>query len=328
MRAYFNLFIVLIFITSFIAGCKKKEVIQETAPPLEANFEISGDDRNAPCDIIFQNRSQNATQYLWEFGDFSTSTEESPTHTYTRHGYFTVRLTVTGKEGNKICSKIVKVREGIGTFTDSRDGNVYRTITKGNQTWMIDNLAYLPKIDSVSFGSELAGMENESFYYIYDCFPNGSTESEQITNAKKHVNYKKYGVLYNFSAALTACPPGWHLPSDDEWKELEAYLGVSSNQIDQTNFRGEDAKVGKRMRYTIDWYPGYEGTNETDFSALPGGFRSTLQNFAQALKYGCWRTSTTYSYDAAWIRSLTNNSGIFRDSYSKHEGYSVRCVKD
>jgi uncharacterized protein (TIGR02145 family) len=113
-----------------------------------------------------------------------------------------------------------------GTFTDTRDGHEYKTIQIGTQTWMAENLAYLPTTTPITTWSN-----TEPCYYVYD--------------------YAKYGVLYNWTAALTACPTGWHLPSDAEWTVLLNYLG------------GQNVAGGK-MKSVMEWNrnnPKYVDTN-------------------------------------------------------------------
>jgi len=109
-------------------------------------------------------------------------------------------------------------------LTDSRDGEKYKTVRIGKQTWMAENLNYN------ATGSK--------------CYDN------------KPVNCDKYGRLYNWSAAQSACPVGWHLPSDSEWTRLTDFVGSSA---------------GKKLKSTRDWNKNGNGTDEYGFSALPGG---------------------------------------------------------
>jgi hypothetical protein len=94
-------------------------------------------------------------------------------------------------------------------FTDSRDGHKYKYVKIGSQVWMAENLAYLP---IVNLGSSKSHTEPK--YYVY------SYTGTDVNEAKKTSNYSTYGVLYNWPAAIAACPPGWHLASDSEWTIL------------------------------------------------------------------------------------------------------------
>src|SRR5574344_426899 len=151
------------------------------------------------------------------------------------------------------------------TFTDSRDGKVYKTVTIGEQVWLAENLAYLPSVIDPPTGSEDAGNEPDRYSYLY-----GYADMD-VAAAKATENYQTYGVLYNWTSALTACPSGWHLPSDAEWKQLEMYLGVTQEEADETWWRGTDEGGKLKEVGTFHWESPNEGaTNESGFTALPG----------------------------------------------------------
>ena len=193
---------------------------------------------------------------------------------------------------------------------DERDGTVYKTVIIGNQVWMSENLRYLPEV-------------NSSGYYLY-----GYDGTDQEA-AKTTDNYQTYGVLYNWHTAMDysessnskpswvqgICPEGWHLPSDAEWNQLQSYLG-------------EDA--GGKLKHTDYWKnPNWEATNETGFSALPGGNRNSSGDFKDITESGyCW-SSTQYNNDKAKNKQLYYGaSNIMAENYDKHNGLSVRCVRD
>ena len=143
-------------------------------------------------------------------------------------------------------------------FTDSRDGNLYETVEIGTQCWMKQNLAYLPSVNPPSGGSQTL-----PYYYVYGYSGTG------VSEARATANYQTYGVLYNWTASLTACPQGWHLPSDSEWDVLVNYLG------------GDNVAGGKMKEAgTAHWNsPNTGATNESGFTGLPGGFRSNYGYF-------------------------------------------------
>ena len=97
------------------------------------------------------------------------------------------------------------------------DGRSYETILIGNQIWMAENLAYLPAVSP-----SINGSPTEKHYYVY------GYEGSTTTQAKNHSNYQQYGVLYNWEAALTACPDGWRLPSYADWLILEKQMGMET----------------------------------------------------------------------------------------------------
>ncbi len=211
-----------------------------------------------------------------------------------------------------------------GTFIDSRDGNEYNWVQIGDQVWMAENLAYLPSVNMVADGSEDAA---GSYYYVY------GYDGTNVEDAKATANYNTYGVLYNWPAAMNGaassttnpsgvkgvCPDGWHLPSDAEWKELTDSLGGTS-----------DAGGKLKETGTTHWNsPNTGATNETGFTALPGGSRSILGAFGNFGNLGYWWSATDYDTSNAWRRYMGYSySNVYRDYNSKEVGFSVRCVRD
>ena len=208
------------------------------------------------------------------------------------------------------------------TFTDARDGNVYKTVKIGNQVWMAENLKYLPSVFGPSEGSTTA-----PYYYVYYSYSGNS-----VNDAKVLSFYNTYGVLYNWTAAMAGsasssanpsrvqgvCPTGWHMPSDTEWTTLSTYLG--------------DEEVGGKLKetFTTHWVsPNTGATNEIGFTALPGGCRNYNGSFYGIGGYGYWWCAAENDATYAWDRSMSfNNSTIYRSYDRKEIGFSVRCVRD
>lgn len=190
-----------------------------------------------------------------------------------------------------------------GTFKDSRDKHVYKHVKIGTQTWMAENLAYLPAVSPSSDGSE-----SSVFYYVYNY------EGSSISEAKSKGNYTSYGVLYNWEAAKTACPSGWHLPTDAEWTILEDYLGVLP---------------GKKMKSTTEWTENGNGDNSSGFNALPGGYRDDYGGFDALGSYATFWSPSENDASDAWYRGLYYGSGgVARDTNGGRFGFSVRCLQN
>jgi uncharacterized protein (TIGR02145 family) len=206
--------------------------------------------------------------------------------------------------------------EGDGTFEYDGRSYVYKTI--GTQTWMIENLAFIPSVSPSSDGSD-----SVSFYYV-----NGY-EGSAVQEAKATSNYKTYGVLYNFEAAKAACPPGWHLPGDEEWKTLEKQLGMSSTDADAIQWRNSGS-VGKKLKSGSGWINNGNGNNSSGFTALPGGDRYNLGGFLEDLgTLALFWTSSNGFNRRVWYRCLDSNfDGVFRLSSDRTPGFSVRCLKN
>jgi uncharacterized protein (TIGR02145 family) len=199
---------------------------------------------------------------------------------------------------------------------------MYNTITISGQTWMAENLIYLP---------EVCGSNTECGYWVYDY------QGTDVAAAQATANYTTYGVLYDYDAALTACPTGWHLPSDYEWSYLEVHLGMSITASQFTGFRGTNQGGKMKETGTVHWQAPNEGaTNISGFTALPGGFRSwsgskdfvTLGDngfFWSSTKEGNWVNYRQLSYGSAQVAS---DWVSYFDESSVTPGGSVRCVQD
>jgi len=212
--------------------------------------------------------------------------------------------------GEQRTFKTQEIKPVFGSFTDSRDGNQYVTVTLGKQVWMAENLAYLPSVSKPYSGSW-----SSPYCYVYGYV------GTSVTTAKATTNYQTYGVLYNWPAALEACPDGWHLPSDGEWTTLTDYLGGISVAADKLKEAG-----------TTHWPSPNDATNESGFTALPGGYRFDYDSGAnfEGIGYHCdWWSSTEHNAIDAWRRHLSYNySYVYRYYTSKEFGFSVRCVRD
>ena len=152
-------------------------------------------------------------------------------------------------------------------------------------------------------------------------------------------NLEVFGRLYTWEAATNnsteskiqgACPDGWHLPTDQEWKTLENYLGIKEIEIDNLKWRGE--KEGGSLKEASGNYwksPNVGATNESGFSALPSGFRNSDGKYNFYSFYGLFWTSTEINTNSAWYRLLGYNlAKIGRSTENKNNAYSIRCIKD
>ena len=202
-----------------------------------------------------------------------------------------------------------------GTFTDDRDGKVYNIVTRNGQTWMAENLAYLP---------EVCAEDAECGYWVYDY------QGTDTAAAKATANFETYGVLYNWEMASQACPAGWHLPSTDEWTILEMNLGMSywpstgGQTLPGTDEGGKLKEAG-----TSHWNsPNVGATNISQFTALPAGQRSTNGVFEDMGTNTSYWTSFGVSPNYH-VRGLSSNQPqIYHNLRSEDLGFSVRCIQD
>jgi len=217
-----------------------------------------------------------------------------------------------------------------GTMTDERDGQTYKTVKIGTQTWMAENLNY-------AYTGVPYDKDNYTSDSISWCYNNDAS------------NCAKYGRLYTWAAAMDSvgtwttngkgcgfrnecsptypvrgvCPEGWHLPSKTEWDSLRTAVGGG-------------AIAGKMLKSTSGWddFNG-EHINCTDayaFSVLPAGFRVYEGSFKDEGLHAHFWSSTEYELEGAYYAYYTlwysylDKASLY-NSY-KYSGLSVRCVKD
>jgi len=184
-------------------------------------------------------------------------------------------------------------------YTDPRDGKVYKIVDIGDQTWFAENLNF-------QTGNSWCYNDNTS-------------------------NCDLYGRLYDWSTAFDACPPGWHLPTDPEWRTLEGNADTQYPVGDPTwtgtGSRGYDA--GKRLKSKVGWNSN-SGTDIFGFTALPAGFLSATPSVGFAtLGTETYWWSAGYGGGGAFYRNLRGGlDNVVRSSYDKEGGFSVRCLKD
>lgn len=196
------------------------------------------------------------------------------------------------------------------TATDL-DGNVYSTVTIGTQIWFKENLKTTKYNDGNGIPEITDGTAWNATYNEGYCWYNNNAATYKAD----------YGALYNFYAVSTGklCPTGWHVPTNEEWTTLTNYLGGTSTAGGKLKESG-----------TTHWLsPNTGATNETGFSARPGGGRSWLGTFVDIGNTGLWWSSTTDGTDNAWNRAMyRDNTNVNEFFTTKRGGYSIRCIKD
>ncbi len=194
-----------------------------------------------------------------------------------------------------------------GEFKDSRDGKIYKWVRIGDQIWMAENLAYTGSGQLITDNND---WENTAFEGTFDgwCYYDNDEN-----------NGTAYGILYQWEAAKSGCPSGWHLPTDAEWTALEQFVGND----------GHAGTEGSALKATTGWFNNNSGTDDYGFSALPGGYRTGTSQFEKLTSSGYWWTGSEYDNNHAYIRELTStNEVVYRSYLLKSFGLSVRCIKD
>jgi uncharacterized protein (TIGR02145 family) len=210
-----------------------------------------------------------------------------------------------------------------GTATDI-DGNVYQTLVIGNQEWLVENL----KVTYYRNGDPIPNITDNSEWTEFStgayCFYDNSAFNSEI-----------YGALYNWYAVYDArglAPQGWRVPSDNDIKQLEMYLGMSESEANDTGGRGTNEGCKLAGGYDL-WQNGdLRNNSEFDtsgFSFLPGGYRYYFNGvfFSLGDRSYIWSSSES-SISNAWDRYLhSHTTSVYRDNHDKRFGFSVRCVK-
>jgi len=209
-----------------------------------------------------------------------------------------------------------------GTVSDI-EGNSYKTVRIGDQVWMAENL----KTGKFSDGTTIPLVTDQSTW------TNLKTSGMCFYNNEELTYKPTYGIFYNYYAVVDPhglCPDGWHVPSDNEWKILEMYLGMSQTEADKNGtFRGTTEGGKLKELGTTHWLsPNLGATNTSGYTALPAGYRYSV-GFYDINQWAIFWTSTSYDTNQAYDRGLHYNyEKIDRHYYGKLAGLSVRCIKD
>ena len=294
--------IVMLAITAYVFQSCKKD--RDNLPPT-ALFTVSTSSGTINTDFAFDasgctDNEDNTSdlQVRWDYdGDNTWDTDwdydKTQNHQYSSSNNYTANLAVRDSEG--LIDYYTLNITVFGTFRDPRSGKTYKTVVIGEQEWFAENLNYAPSI-----------------IWCYEYVESWCD---------------LYGSLFTWDMAMTACPDGWHLPTDDEWKELEMFLGTDA---------------GKKLKATSGWYNGDYwnntggGTDEVGFMAFGGGLYEPRDGyFYYRNEIGLWWSATecnSYEFDstdAAYMHFIQYWSDDLESLCEyKEYGLSVRCVKD
>jgi uncharacterized protein (TIGR02145 family) len=234
-----------------------------------------------------------------------------------------------GVDNGKVWVEVGGVKSNEVDFTVLRKIEDYDEVNICNLVWMAKNL------NTEYYRNGAPIRHAQSKYEWEDAMK--KQEGAWCYYLNDSANGKIYGKLYNWYAVNDPrglAPKGWHIATDDEWKELEMCLGMSQDEADKGNFRGTDE--GSKLAGRSDlWQYGdlirNENFDNSGFLSVPGGYRYFESEFFGMGFYSYWWTATADPNPSgpAWYRMLEfNNTQIQRANFTKVAGYSVRCVKD
>lgn len=259
--------------------------------------------------------SNSTGAFTYTSSNTAVATISGSTVTLKAKGQITITATQAAKDnytsGSITAILTVEDKAVTGTVTDI-DGNVYKTIKIGNQTWMIENL----KVTHYNDGSAIKFVDEDNAWKALTtggyCYYNNLTAYSNT-----------YGKLYNWYAVTDTrklAPKGFHIPTDAEWATLYNYLG---------NYREVGMKIQEQG--TDHWVANTGATNSTLFTGLPGGGRifSGSRTPYDSMGYdGYWWSTTANGTLNAWYMDLYVKGYFERHDSPKYYGYSVRCIKD
>jgi uncharacterized protein (TIGR02145 family) len=183
-----------------------------------------------------------------------------------------------------------KMEHSASSFKDSRDGKKYNTVKISDQVWMAENLNF-----QAQTGISL-------------CYDNENS------------NCDKYGRMYDWEAAKSACPSGWHLPARDEWEELVGLVDYAG---------GGENNAGKKLRAASGWDDNENGTDDYGFSILPGGEGYADGKFSSAGKFGYLWSATEVNDSYIYTVNIdARRTGVRWDRDKKANLANVRCIKN
>jgi uncharacterized protein (TIGR02145 family) len=175
-----------------------------------------------------------------------------------------------------------------GTFTDARDNHTYNWAKYGSQVWMAENLKF--------------GIPVTSWAY----------DSDSMTEVN-------YGRLYSWKAAQTACPKGWHLPSDKEWNTLIQFLGGSS--VAGEKLQTSDT-AGKKTTLKV------VGNSRPTTTLLSGVRHSDGSTIGITLWGGCWSAGKVNDSTGSNVLFARGAKELAVSSNDMKTGFSVRCIRN
>ena len=251
----------------------------------------------APAPAVYCNGNTVTTGLAWTPANFTPTAAGS--------------VSVSVNAGSGICSGIAAQCGSVTVFTYgslSYEGQSYKTIKIGTQTWMAENLNYNAS-GSRCYGDNTGG-DSQNRCGTYGRLYNWATamdlpESCNSGSCSSQIKNPHQGI----------CPADWHLPSDAEWDVLSSY--VQSN----SGCRSCDARLLKAKSGN--------GTDDYGFSALPGGYGGSSGGFDFVGNFGFWWSATKYDASLAYERDMgLSNSKVGRDYMNMSFLFSVRCVQD
>ena len=282
--------------------------------------------------VVFNNLSNNATSYSWNFGNGNTSTLVNPSAIFSCNDTYLITLTASNGSNNHTFSREIIITDGqICTVTDIQN-HVYNVVKIGEQLWMKENLKTSKLNNGISLmdASSMVNWEtNANSKPLYSYLPT--------------INSPTYGYLYNWATVNTGqiCPSGWRVPNNNDWNNLVDYLNSKGYvNTDSANGIGNILKSCKQIN-AIDpacvssSHPRWNsnsinfGIDLYGFSGLPAGRNNPMGQYGNYGIDGYWWSSDEINSTLASVRGLLyNNGSLLNQTAAKTNGMSIRCIKE
>jgi uncharacterized protein (TIGR02145 family) len=345
--------VIIVLVVQFVvlSSCKEKENevpnIEITAPE-EGDVYMQGDQVTIKANADDPDGSIEMVKFYLQNQDVSDVSEAPYEYQLTLAdsllGDVNIRAVAVDNEGGAKSASITIVVDTPGGFNPDLnygtiqdvDGNSYKTIEIGEQNWMAENL----KVTHYADGTPVPLVAEDALWSSL-----GNSDRAYCWYDNKSEYADTTGVLYSWGGAMNGsasvndttarvqgvCPSGWHLPSDEEWKELEMELGMSQAVADKYEWRGTYQGGDLKEKGFSHWdNPNLGSTNSSGFTALSGGFRSNTGTYYGIGEYATfWSATEETGSSTIWYRALNfDKTQVYRYFVQGNRGVSVRCVED
>ena len=227
------IFYLCIAVYVMLTACEK-----DRGPLPVALFTTIGDSMPAPATVAFQNVSEHATSYLWDFGDYATSTLENPEHTFNSKGYYHVNLTATGPGGSNSYYKVITILDPANIIPGERAGEFYVGETWGSIITKVHSSMYLhAKLMVGSYYYHLCRFESDGVSFFFRTVKSTIGDSDQVLVISvfyPFVGFTEKGIT--LGSKVTEVLSAYGQPDSEEYSTLYYNtLGIDFGYDDRRN---------------------------------------------------------------------------------------------
>lgn len=331
---YFFTFLLIIFFfvacssdsSSSVSALNPNEELSSSCSVTESSSSVK---MTSSSSVVIVSSSSSSAESESSYSMKMSSSNESPSSSSVKTTSSSSVVIDSSSSCNENGASVDPSTVVTGTMIDNRDGQTYRTVKIGDQTWMAENLNYrylgaTTVHDSSSFCYNNDPTNCAKYGRLY--FWSAAMDSVGLINGNT-ANGCGYGLECSLDGTVQGvCPLGWHLPSKAEWEELIVAVDGSITEFVLNNMAGPELKSAS------GWNENGNGTDSFGFSALPAGWTGAGSGGSYMQEGdGVWFwSSTEYDSEHAYFVNLfydKDNALLYHHLY-KFNGFSVRCLKD